>query len=212
MLDSYIRPIIDPPLNLVGRGLARMGFVANQITYFGFALGIFAMTLIALGFPTAGFVFLCFNRLCDGLDGAVARAQGTTDLGGFLDIVCDFLFYSGVVFAFALNNSSRALPAAFLIFSFIGPMVSFLAYAIITSKRGIETRAQGVKSFFYMEGLCEGTETIVFLSLMCIFPKAFNVLAILFGMMCWVTTWGRTQKALRDFQDDLVPLTLWTKA
>ena len=63
----------------------------------------------------------------DGLDGAVARHVGVTDLGGYLDIVLDFLIYSGIVFGFAVGRPDQALPAAFLIFSFVGTGTAFLA-------------------------------------------------------------------------------------
>ena len=71
-------------------------------------------------------VLILLNRLADGLDGAIARNTQTTDLGGYLDIVCDFLVYSGVVFGFALARpEANALPTAFLILSFVGTGSSF---------------------------------------------------------------------------------------
>ena len=68
-------------------------------------------------------MLLLLNRLLDGLDGAVARAAGSTDLGGFLDITMDFLVYSAIPFAFVLKDPGNALAAAFLIFSFVGTML-----------------------------------------------------------------------------------------
>ena len=56
---------------------------------------------------------LLLNRLLDGLDGAVARAAGGTDLGGFLDITMDFLIYSAIPFAFALSDPEMPLPPRF---------------------------------------------------------------------------------------------------
>ncbi|MFA0698669.1 CDP-alcohol phosphatidyltransferase family protein, partial [Vibrio sp. 10N.222.49.C9] len=77
--------------------------------------------------------------ICDGLDGALARRQGITDAGGFLDISLDFLFYSMVPFAFVLANpEANAIAGAFLIFSFIGTGSSFLAFAVMAGKRGID--------------------------------------------------------------------------
>src|SRR3546814_15757704 len=68
-----------------------------------------------------------------------------SDLGGYLDIVLDFLFYSGVVFFFAVGRPAEALPAAFLIFSFVGTGASFLAFAALAAKHGITTSARGSK-------------------------------------------------------------------
>ena len=53
------------------------------------------------------FIFLCLNRLCDGLDGAMARLVGETDLGAFYDIVLDFLFYSLFPLSFILLDETE---------------------------------------------------------------------------------------------------------
>src|SRR3546814_1217422 len=71
--------------------------------------------LLALGSYGGALALILLNRLADGLDGAVARHARVSDLGGYLDIVLDFLFYSGVVFFFAVGRPTKALPAAFLI-------------------------------------------------------------------------------------------------
>ena len=109
------------------------------------------------------FWFILLNRVADGVDGAVARASMSTDFGGYLDIVCDFVFYSAVPFAFAVVQPENALASAFLIFSFIGTASSFLAFAILAEKHGISTEIRGKKTFYYLGGLTEGTETTLLL-------------------------------------------------
>ena len=101
MFDARIRPLIDPPLNAAGRRLARAGITADAVTVAGFVLGMFGAGLIAFGQPMLGLVAILASRLADGLDGAVARATRKTDLGGYLDIVLDFIFYGAVPVAFA---------------------------------------------------------------------------------------------------------------
>lgn len=198
MLDARIRRLIDPPLARLAGLLAATPVTANAVTMGGFALGVAAMAAVAGSFYLTGLVLLLANRLADGLDGAVARQRGPTDLGGFLDIVLDFIVYSGVVMAFALADPVRnALPAAFLVFSFTGTGSSFLAFAVMAAKRGIETDIRGRKSLYYLGGLTEGTETIVLFVLCCLFPGAFPVLAAVFGCMCWLTTLGRVLAAWR---------------
>src|SRR5262249_51016522 len=125
MLDARLRALIDPPLDVLGSGLARLGGDANAVTLAGFALGVAAWLALAVRLSDWALVLTLANRLLDGLDGAVARRSGVTDLGGYLDIVCDFLFYSGVVFFFAVGRPDQALAAAFLIFSFVGTGSSF---------------------------------------------------------------------------------------
>ena len=162
MFDARIRPLIDPPLNAAGRRIAGWGISANAVTFAGFVTGIAGVVLIAFGEPLAGLVVIVLSRLADGLDGAVARATEKTDLGGFLDIVLDFIFYGAVPLAFAIHDpANNAVPAAVLLLSFFANGTTFLAYAIMAEKREIETTAQGVKSLYYMSGLAEGAETIL---------------------------------------------------
>jgi len=99
------------------------------------------------------------------------------------------------VFFFAAGRPEQALPAAFLIFSFVGTGSSFLAYAIFAAKRGITTDIRGTKSLYYIGGLTEGTETIALFIAICLFPDAFPWLAWGFGAMCWITTAARIAAA-----------------
>lgn len=199
MLDARLREIIDPPLDLVGRRLTRLGVTANSITWTGFLIGVGAWAMLALGSYWWALALILLNRLADGLDGAVARHGGVSDLGGYLDIVLDFLFYSGVVFFFAVGRPEEALPAAFLIFSFVGTGASFLAYAALAAKRGITTEARGAKSIYYLGGLTEGTETIALFVAICLLPQYFAWFAWIFGGLCWLTTAARIYMATETF-------------
>lgn len=176
----------------------KLGIKANWITLFGFAFGM--MVLPALYFGNTPLALLCviINRVMDGLDGAVARVQGPTDLGGYLDITLDFIFYSAVIFGFALMNPlENALAASFLIFSFMGTGSSFLAFAIMAEKQKIERLEYGRKSLYFLGGLAEGTETIALLILICLFPSYFAVMAYIFGTICWITTATRIYAGYR---------------
>lgn len=201
MLDPYVRKIIDPSLNTMGKALAARNQTANTMTGIGFFCGILAMAAISVEWYGTGAVMIGLNRLFDGLDGAIARHRGLTDFGGFLDIVFDFIIYAGIVLAFGFANPQHLFAATFLIFSFIGPMVSFLAYAIIAAKRDLQSVKRGKKSFYYLGGLCEGTETAVFLILFCLFPHYFVPLSLTFAVFCWITTLGRIYNAWTDFHE-----------
>jgi phosphatidylglycerophosphate synthase len=189
MLDAPLRRLIDPPLDRLCEPLARYGLSADLATIVGFATGLAAMAAIAGAASGLGLGLLLLNRLLDGLDGALARRAGITDRGGFLDIVCDFIVYAGVPMAFALADpAANALPAAFLIFSFIGTATSFLAFAIMAAKRGLTTELRGRKSLYYLGGLTEGSETIFAFVLACLWPTWFPLIAWAFGALCWLTT------------------------
>jgi phosphatidylglycerophosphate synthase len=199
LLDAAARRLIDPPLTGAARRLTRYGLSADAVTVAGFGVGLLAMLATALGHTGIGLLLLLLNRLADGLDGAVARATRITDRGGFLDIVLDFILYSGFVFAFAVLDPARnALPAAFLIFSFVGTGCSFLAYAVMAAKRGLTSEVRGRKSLYYLGGLTEGTETIACFVLVCLWPAAFPFIAWTFGSLCWITTLVRINIGVRS--------------
>ncbi|MCF8510951.1 MAG: CDP-alcohol phosphatidyltransferase family protein [Rhodobacteraceae bacterium] len=200
MLDAKIRPLIDGPLNRVGVALAERGIAAHEVTLFGLFMGLLAAALLAAGLPGAlALVPLALGRLADGLDGAVARATEVTDFGGFLDILCDFAFYAAVPLAFALRDDANGAAAAFLLAAFYINGASFLGFAIMAQKRGLETKAQGIKSLYYSAGLLEGTETIAFFVVLCLWPDAFGPLAVIFAILCLFTTVARAALARRVF-------------
>ncbi|OCH50643.1 hypothetical protein A6D96_11040, partial [Vibrio cyclitrophicus] len=189
MLDKYSIKIIKWPLNQSAKLLNQVGITANQTTLFGFLVGCLAFPALALQQYDWALGFIVLNRVCDGLDGALARIQGISDAGGFLDISLDFLFYSLIPFGFVVANPEHnAIAGAFLIFSFIGTGSSFLAFAVMAGKRGIENPVYKHKSLYYMSGLTEGTETIACFIVFCIFPQHFAVIAYIFGAACWLTT------------------------
>ena len=190
MFDAKLKPLIDPFLIQSGKICIRFGLTANMLTVTGFVIGLCSGVLIcgeAYGWALAA---LLLNRMCDGLDGAVARLTQPTDFGGYLDIVCDFLFYAFVPFCFALSLPEQAAAAAFLMLSFVGTGVSFLAYAILDAKQRTADvhQPKRTKSFAYLGGLTEGTETIAVFVLILLYPAYFTVFAVLFGFLCWLTT------------------------
>ena len=202
MFDAQIRPLIDPPLNRLGQGLARAGVSADMVTLTGLALGLLAAALIALGAPGLALTPLLLSRIADGLDGAVARATRKTDFGGYLDITSDFLFYGAVPLAFVWADPvANGAAGAFLLTSFYINGASFLGYAILAEKRGMQTTRRGAKSLYFTGGLLEGFETIVFFVALCLFPTYFAPLAWVFGALCFITAGSRVLLARTVFTD-----------
>ena len=200
MFDARLRPLIDPALNRMGAALARRGVSANQVSAAGAACGALAGLAIGLGHPLAGLALILASRLLDGLDGAVARHRGTTDLGGYLDIVCDYVFYLAIPLGFGFAAPANLPFALLLTASFTLTAVSFLAYATLAAKRGLETQAHGLKSFFYSTGLAEGAETLLAFVLMCLWPAGFPIIASVFAALCILTVIQRSLIAARMFR------------
>lgn len=199
MFDARLRPLIDPPLNAAGRWLARWGVGANSITLAGVALGLGATAAIACSHFMLGLALILANRILDGLDGAIARATRLTDFGGYLDIVGDFVFYVTIPVGFAIAVPQNQLPALLLVASFALTGTSFLAFATMAAKTGLETSAHGRKSFFYNTGLAEGTETILTFVLMTVLPHLFGVIALVYAGLCLLTVIQRSVIAYRTF-------------
>ncbi len=201
MLDGRMRRVIDPVVNRWGRRLAARGWTADKMTLAGLALGLVAAGALATGWPGwVALVPLLASRLADGLDGAVARATTKTDFGGYLDIVCDFVFYGAIPLAFVLRDpAANGVAGAVLLMAFYANGSSFLAYAILAEKRGMQTADRGEKSLYFTPGLLEGTETIGFFIALCVWPFAFAPLAWIFGILCLYTCASRVWLAWRVF-------------
>lgn len=192
MLDRYSLKILKPLLGSIASYLNKRGIRADQITIGSFIAGLLGAILIARHHYLIGGILIILNRLGDGVDGALARLSGSTDRGAFLDICLDFIFYSAVVLGFALAEPvHNGLAASFLIFSFVGTGSSFLAYAIMAERRSLIDHRLPDKGFYYLGGLAEGTETIIFFILICLFPSLFPPLAWIFGSICLLGTAAR---------------------
>lgn len=201
MLDGAARRLIGPGLDRLGSRLARAGVGADSVTILGFALGLAAFGLITAKLYGAALLAILASRLCDGLDGAVARHRGRTDRGGFLDIVLDFAFYGLIPLGFAIARPAvNALPGAALLFAFYVNGASFLAYAVMAEKRGLSSQARGSKSLYFTTGLAEATETIAVFCLFCLAPDAFPALALGFGGLSLLTAGARIALAWSAFR------------
>ena len=193
MLDKFVTPIIKPLLTPVVVLINKSGITANQLTVFGFLVGMFAVPLLAFEMWYGALIAIALNRILDGLDGALARyANQSSSAGGFLDITLDFLFYAAIPLGFILANPAQnAIAGAILLATFIGTGSSFLAFAIAAEKFKLDKPQFKYKSFYYLNGLTEGTETIALFIAFCIWPQHFAIMASLFAAACAITIFTR---------------------
>lgn len=191
MFDSAIRPKIDPILNKLAAKLGEIGIGPNQITFYGFVIGIVGCIAIGLQSYIFGLFLLLLNRLADGLDGAVARFKindedKQSQFGAYLDIILDMILFGAFILLFVLSQPYQASAAVFLMFSFIGLFATSLGAYMV----GLNDATQE-RSFLHPTRLVEGTEIIIFMIFICLYPHAFSAIAVLFGVLCWVTTVSR---------------------
>jgi phosphatidylglycerophosphate synthase len=192
MLDRLALKLVRPLSDAAASWLSARGLTADQATLAGFGFGMLAAIMIATGFTALAILPLLVNRVLDGVDGALARLSRTTERGAFLDISLDFVFYAAVPLAFAaLAPEENALPAAVLLAAFVATGTSFLAFAIMAEKRGLKSTAYPTKSFYYLGGLTEGTETILCFLAMCWWPEHFAAIAYVYAALCAITVGTR---------------------
>ena len=187
MIDAKLNKILKPILGVFAKKLSKLNINPNVITFTGFFFGIFCFYCVANAMFIYAFIFLCLNRLCDGLDGALARLIGETDLGAFYDIVFDFLFYSLFPLSFIILDLENSFSICFLLFSFVATQTSFLASAWFIEKNKLSISDGQKKSFFYAGGITEGFETIICFTMMLFFYEFVNYIAYIYGILCWVT-------------------------
>ena len=195
MFDRHLQKLTQKPLSFFAKIILKY-ISANQITIIGFIFGLMMCLFIYLELFFLAIFFLILNRICDGLDGVMARLTVPTYLGAYLDIVLDFIFYSAFILIFGLLDTSNIIITCLLLFSYICTGTTFLAQAIIQPKLDLVQKDESLdidipKSFYYSAGLIEGTETILFMILCLLFPNLYFFFGLIFIILCLLTALSR---------------------
>ncbi len=160
------------------------GISPHLISLIGFMIGLLAINFLSMELYFPALLCILLNRGFDALDGAVARHDGYTDFGIFLDAALDYIFYTGVIWGFALAYPyQNAVAAAFLLFAFSAVACCMLAYAIVAYKNDSARRNLLKLSPFYMTGPVQGAELFTAIVILCLIPSWFLPIAIILG--CW---------------------------
>ena len=191
MIDAKLNNYLRPYLIFLAKIIIKLNISANIITFLGFFFGLCCFYSIINFYFMSALLFLFLIRFCDGLDGTVARLLGPTDIGAFYDITLDFLFYSLFPIAFIFIDIKNTYAICFLLLSFVSTQTTFLASAWIIEKNKILISTKQKKSFFYIGGITEGFETIICFILMLFFYESVELIAYIFGILCWITSISR---------------------
>ena len=187
MFDRQIQKYTQKPLQYIAKLFLKF-ITPNHMTLIGFSFGVLMCLSIIIDQYLMAIIFLFLNRLSDSLDGTMARLQNPTPLGGYLDIVLDFLIYGGFVLSFGITEQNNTLFSMILLFCYIGTGSTFLAKAAILPSLTKQNLNEEIpKSFHYAVGLVEGTETIVFMVLCLLFPNLFIYFSLIFIILCLIT-------------------------
>lgn len=192
MLDIQLRPLKDRLFDSITPVVPRY-INPLHVTLLAFLCGIQACYCAANSQHALSILFWSVNRALDCLDGALARhRQQASDLGGFLDLLGDFIVYSTVPIACALpsENSGPSLwiPIAALEASFhINNFVLFYVAATMEkhTASGQHSKRKELTSLAMKPALIEGTESAIFFTAMLAYPGCLAQLSwSMFSLVC----------------------------
>lgn len=204
MLDPLLRPLKDRALYPLARLMP--GVSPSFLTFVGLVVGLGAALAGWNGRFLLGFALWAVNRVLDGLDGAVARVHAkSSDLGGYLDLLADFVVYAAVPVALALRPGAPPglmNGALFLLAAFYVNTVSWMVPAALLEKRreGVADRGEPT-SVTIPEGLVSGGETVVFYGLFFLMPSHQVLLFKLMAGLTVLTVLQRLVWGARVFRD-----------
>jgi phosphatidylglycerophosphate synthase len=200
MFDASLRRAKD---RLYRPLAARLGFLHPALfTLLALLAGLAAAWLAARGSIIPSLAMWLLNRLLDGLDGLVARAQNKeSDFGGYLDILLDFIVYAAIPIGLVLDypNPQHYLALVLMLSAFYVNAASWMYLAAILEKRAAHNRALQT-AIIMPAGLVGGFETIVAYCIFLLLPNAIAPLFIGFAILVFVTTLQRLVWAWRNIR------------
>jgi len=200
MFDPVVRPLKDAVLAPFVRVFSRVH--PHAVSVLALSAGLASAAGAARGAFGSAIALWTLNRVLDGLDGTVARHSGRqTDLGGYLDLVFDFVVYAAVplgVAAGAAQLGVSAWPAAaFLIASFYVNAASWLYLSAVLEKRATHGVRDRDTAVVMPEGIIAGTETVIFFFLFLLFPSSSPALFSVMAVLVMATALQRVLQAVR---------------
>jgi len=135
-------------IDALSRLCARAGLGATTVSWLSLALGLVAGVFAGLGRPGAAAWALTLSGLGDGLDGAIARLQGTASRGGAvldsaLDRYVEFFLFAGLLFFFRGEPVAQLVVATALFGGFMVTYSTAKAEALqVKPPRGWMKRAE----------------------------------------------------------------------
>jgi phosphatidylglycerophosphate synthase len=165
--------------------LSEAGVRPGLITTVGWVGGLACIISVVTHHWIFALVLWLFNRICDALDGAVARWRGPTDLGGYLDIVADFSIYGGFLVGVGLAEPSTRIACLVLFLLYYLSGTTFLTLSSLIEKR--RRLRHDERSIEFVGGLAEGFETVVVYAAITIFHAESSWLIWGFAVAVGVT-------------------------
>ncbi|MFZ4519872.1 MAG: CDP-alcohol phosphatidyltransferase family protein [Microthrixaceae bacterium] len=201
MFDGNFRSQIEAGLKPVGNSIKRLGITADMITAAGIVIGVGAAIAIGAGALSLGLLLLVLTGVPDLIDGAVAKAWGTSSQrGAFFDSVSDRitdgLLFGGVTWYLVASDGRPwvvLLPVACYV------TASWVSY--------IRAKADSL-GFDARGGLVERAERVILLALGLLFSGILIpilglivVLNLITAGQRFVKVWGQATNASPALSD-----------
>ncbi len=199
MLDAQTRTLKN---NIMQRTIRLFDWLSpTQLSAVGLVMAFVCAAFLWRQQYQLALIFWLLNRWFDGIDGIVARTQNKqTDIGGYIDILCDFVAYALVPIALVIGaiNQSNLLALVFLLASFYINSASWMYLAAILEKRNVGAAANQETTTITMPGgIVGGFVTIVFYCLFILFPAHIVPLFITMSVLVLLGVLQRLLWAIR---------------
>ncbi len=173
MFDGNFREGLDKVTGPIGQSLHRVGVSADVITVIGVTMAAACSAFIAAGHFFTAAVFLALTGVPDALDGAVAKASGSSGpRGAFFDSVSDRLSDGLLFFGAAWYFIGTETPRLALL-----PFALYLGASLVSYQRA---KAESL-GFNAKGGLMERAERFIVLGFGLVFAPLFT--AVLWVML-----------------------------
>ncbi len=160
---------------------------ANMLTSLGLGFAILGLNFLAMENYFLAFLCLVLNRLCDVLDGAVARFSHISAFGIFFDIFADYAAAALLIWGFILGNEAQnAAAGAFYLVGLNLSGVALLALSAISKQDYEALNKTPFKVCLW--GAVQNADIFTALTLMCLLPFWFMPIAIFFGLLLFGKT------------------------
>ena len=185
MFDGHWRSTVDKGLTPIGESLRKAGVTADAVTIVGIVMAAGAAVAIGAGSLRLGLLLLILTGVPDALDGAVAKASGTSSSrGAYFDSVSD-RFTDALLFGGVAWHLASVRPGSRIVML----PVALMAAAMLVSYQRAKAESLG---FDARGGLMERAERFIVLG----FGLLFNELLV--GVL-WVMFVLTTITAVQRF-------------
>ena len=130
MFDGKFRTPVDRAVKPLGNGLRRTGLSPDHLTVIGLVVSVFAAVAVGAGYPRLGLLLVVMAAVPDLLDGALAKASGSSSQrGAFFDSTVDrfsdALLFGGMAWYLASRDSAHMALLPFAVMA-LASVISYM--------------------------------------------------------------------------------------